>query len=43
MEMSQVPVSRLPLSIASNGYPSTYEELLTNIAKSIVKNAKKYE
>tara|TARA_B100000925_G_scaffold36518_2_gene23980 strand:- start:13160 stop:14062 length:903 start_codon:yes stop_codon:yes gene_type:complete len=43
MEMSQVPVSRLPLSIAANGYPSTYEELLTHIAKSIVKDAKKYE
>ncbi|MAW07541.1 MAG: metal ion ABC transporter substrate-binding protein [Halobacteriovoraceae bacterium] len=43
MEMSQVPVTRLPLSIASNGYPSNYEELLTNIAKSIVDNAKKYE
>ena len=43
MEMSQIPVSRLPLSIVKNGSPSNYDELLTQIATSIVKKAKKYE
>jgi len=38
-EMSGVPVSRLPISIASSGGPSTYEELLVLIANSMVKNA----
>jgi len=41
-EMSGIPISRVPISIAKSGSPSNYEELLILIAKSMVENAKKY-
>ena len=43
MEMSKVPVSRLPISISKKDGINNYEELLTQIAKSIVNKAKRYE
>ncbi|MFG1494958.1 metal ABC transporter substrate-binding protein [Halobacteriovorax sp. GFR7] len=40
-EMSGVHVSRVPISIEKKGQVRTYDELLSNIANDILKNAKK--
>jgi zinc/manganese transport system substrate-binding protein len=39
-EISGVPVAVIPLSIRKSGKPSNYEELLVNMAKTIVEKAK---